>query len=72
MNRLKLALSFTGLVLVIASLLLDMSLGRPAEGRIVGWIAIAVLMGAVGIRIVEKRRGGTGGKAERRTGGQDD
>ncbi len=58
MNRLKLALSLTGLVLVIASLLLDMSLGRPAEGRIVGWIAIAVLMGAVGIRIVEKRRGG--------------
>jgi hypothetical protein len=57
MNRLKLALSFTGLSLVIASLLLDMALGRPAEGRIVGWIAIAVLVGAVVIRVVQRRRG---------------
>ena len=56
MNRLKMAMQFTGLVLVILSLLLDMSLGRPAEGRIVGWIAIAILMGAVAIRVVERRK----------------
>ena len=57
MNRLKLALSFTGLVLVIASLLLDLSLGRPQESRMVGWVAIAVLMGAVIIRVVGRRLG---------------
>jgi len=56
MNRLKMVLQFTGLVLVIFSLLLDMSLGRPAEGRIVGWVAIAILMGAVTIRVVERRK----------------
>jgi len=55
MNRLRLALSFTGLVLVIASLLLDMSLGRPELGRIVGWVAIAVLMAAVAVRLIERR-----------------
>ena len=56
MNRLKMVLQFTGLVLVIFSLLLDMSLGRPAEARIVGWFAIVILMGAVAISVVERRK----------------
>jgi hypothetical protein len=71
MNRLKLVLSSIGLVLILASLLLDMSLGRPELGRIVGWVAIAALMGAVAIRVIERRRGGsgrTGGQADRRSG----
>ena len=67
MNRLRLSLSFIGLVLVLASLLLDLSLGRPELGRIVGWVAIAVLMGAVAMRVVERRRAGKrgGGSAGR-------
>lgn len=56
MNRLKLVLSSTGLVLVVASLVLDLSLGRPELGKVVGWVAIAVLMGAVAIRVIERRR----------------
>ena len=62
MNRLKLALSATGLVLVIASLVLDMSLGRPQLGRLVGWVAIAMLLAAVAIRVIEKRGGGAAGQ----------
>jgi len=61
-NRLKLALSSTGLVLVIASLVLDMSLGRPQLGRLVGWVAIAMLLAAVAIRVIEKRGGGAAGQ----------
>jgi hypothetical protein len=64
MNRLKLALSFTGLVLVIASLLLDMSLGRPELGRIVGWVAIAVLMAAVAVRLIMRRGSGAAGRRD--------
>lgn len=55
MNRLKLALSATGLVLVIASLVLDLSLGRPEMGRIIGWVAIAFLLAAVTVRVIERR-----------------
>ncbi len=57
MNRLKLALSSTGLALVIASLVLDLSLGRPQLGRLVGWVAIAMLLAAVAIRVIERRGG---------------
>ncbi len=57
MNHLKLALSATGLALVIASLVLDLSLGRPQLGRLVGWVAIAMLLAAVAIRVIEKRGG---------------
>ncbi len=57
MNHLKLALSATGLALVIASLVLDMSLGHPQLGRLVGWVAIAMLLAAVAIRVIEKRGG---------------
>ena len=63
MKHLRLALSFTGLVLVIAALLLDLSMGRPAEARIVGWIAIVVLLGAVAIRVIERGRKRGGGAA---------
>ena len=62
MNHLKLALSATGLALVIASLVLDMSLGRPQLGRLVGWVAIAMLLAAVAIRVIEKRGGGAAGR----------
>ncbi len=62
MNYLKLALSATGLALVIASLVLDMSLGRPQLGRLVGWVAIAMLLAAVAIRVIEKRGGGAAGQ----------
>ncbi len=62
MNYLKLALSATGLALVIASLVLDMSLGRPQLGRLVGWVAIAMLLAAVAIRVIEKRGGGAAGR----------
>ncbi len=55
MNHLKLALSSTGLVLVIASLVLDMSLGRPQLGRLVGWVAITMLLAAVAIRVIQRR-----------------
>jgi len=61
-NHLKLALSATGLALVIASLVLDMSLGRPQLGRLVGWVAIAMLLAAVAIRVIEKRGGGAAGQ----------
>jgi len=61
-NHLKLALSATGLALVIASLVLDMSLGRPQLGRLVGWVAIAMLLAAVAIRVIEKRGGGAAGR----------
>lgn len=57
MNHLKLALSATGLALVIASLVLDMSLGRPQLGRLVGWVAIAMLLAAVAIRVIQRRGG---------------
>jgi len=56
-NHLKLALSATGLALVIASLVLDMSLGRPQLGRLVGWVAIAMLLAAVAIRGLGRLRG---------------
>ena len=62
MNHLKLALSATGLALVIASLVLDMSLGRPQLGRLVGWVAIAMLLAAVATRVIEKRVGGAAGR----------
>ncbi len=55
MNRLKLALSSAGLVLVIASLVLDMSLGRPEWARVVGWLAIASLIGAVAVRVAMRQ-----------------
>ncbi|TDJ55894.1 MAG: hypothetical protein E2O47_03375 [Gemmatimonadetes bacterium] len=67
MNRLKLALSSTGLVLVIASLVLDLSLGRPEMGRIIGWLAIASLLAAVTVRVIERR----GSRAARRRGGDE-
>ncbi len=62
MNRLKLALSSTGLVLVIASLVLDMTLGRPELARVVGWVAIASLIGAVAVRVVMRRGSGAAGR----------
>ncbi len=62
MNRLKLALSSTGLVLVIASLVLDMMLGRPEWARVVGWLAIASLIGAVAVRVMMRRGCGAAGR----------
>lgn len=56
MTRLKLAVALAGVGMLVATVVLDVTLGRPGLSRIVGWAAIAVLLGAVGIRLVERRR----------------
>lgn len=55
MTRLKLPLILVGLVLVVTAVVLDVSLGREAWGRIVGWFAIVALAGAVAIRVHQRR-----------------
>ena len=56
MNRLKLVVALVGMGLLLAAVVLDVTLGMPAWSRIIGWAAIVVLFGAVGIRLIERRR----------------
>ena len=56
MTQLKLTVALVGMGLLVLAVVLDVTLGRPEWGRMVGWVAIAVLLGAVAIRIVERRR----------------
>ncbi len=57
MNRLKLVVALVGVGLLLAAVVLEVTLGMSALSRVIGWLAIAVLLGAVGIRLVERRRG---------------
>ena len=54
MIRFKLGVALVGVGLLLAAVVLDVALGIPAWSRIIGWAAIVVLLGAVGIRLIER------------------
>jgi hypothetical protein len=55
MSRLALGLVTLGLVLAVVAVILDVSLGRVALGRIAGWVAMVSLGGGLFLRFRERR-----------------
>ena len=56
MTTLKGALALVGTGLLVAAVIMDVRLGMPTWSRVVGWTAIVVLIGAVGVRLKDRRR----------------
>jgi hypothetical protein len=55
-TRLKGVVALVGTGLLLAAVIMDVTLGMPVGSRVVGWVAIVVLFGAVAIRLKERRR----------------